>query len=89
MGYCGVGLMSVQVNVRLGYCPVGRMSGRANVPSGYSPVGLLSGWVTVCRVSVHQATVCWGCFLWEVSIRLVSGWPTAGYCSQQLNKPEK
>ena len=89
MGYCGVELMSVWVNIRSGYCPVGLMSsrvivyrvsasgllsGQVTVWSGYSPVGLLPGQVTVCWVSVHRATVCQGCVLGEVSVRLVSDW---------------
>ena len=87
MGYCGVGLMSVRVNVSSGYCPVGRVSCQANVyrasvhgllsgqvtvQSGYCLVELLSGRATVFRVSVHRATVCRGCVLGEVSIGLLS-----------------
>ena len=89
LGYCGVELMSVWVNIRSGYCPVGCMSsrvivyrisvsrllsGQVTVWSCYSPVGLLPGPVTVCWVSVHRATVCQGCVLGEVSVRLVSDW---------------
>ena len=89
MGYCGVELMSVWVNIRSGYCPDGRMSNRVIVYRvsvsgllsvqvtfwlGYSSVGLLPGRVTVCWVSVHRATVCQGCVLGKVSVRLVSDW---------------
>ena len=55
MSYCGIVLMSVEVNVLSGYYPVGRMSGWVNVywatvcwlllgqvGSDYCPVGLLS-----------------------------------------------
>ena len=46
LGYCGVGLMSVWVNVRLGYCPVGLISSQTNVYYN-SVCGLMSGHVTV------------------------------------------
>ena len=80
--------MSVQVNVCPGYCSVGRMSGRAyfywasvlgllfgefTIRSSYCPVGLLSNRATVFQVSIHQATVCRGCVLGEVSVGLLSG----------------
>ena len=60
MGYCGIALISVWVNIRSGYCRDGRMSGRASVcelvsgqvtvRSGYCPVELLYSWVTICPV---------------------------------------
>lgn len=69
-GYCGVGLISVRVNVHLRYYPVGGTPGRANV---YWASVLMSCRVTVCRVSVHQTTVCRGCLFGEESVGLVPG----------------
>ena len=42
------------------------------VRSYYCTVGLLPGQITVFWVSVDRATVCRGCFLWEVSAGLLS-----------------
>ena len=96
MDYCGVGLMSVWVNVHLDYCLIGRMLGRANVyrvpvhgllsvqvtvQSGCCPIRLLSGQTTVFWVSIHQASICRICILGEVSIGLVPGRTLSGYGS--------
>ena len=100
LGYYGIGLMSVWVNVHSGYCPVVRISGRANfsrasvhgllygqvtVRSGYYLVGLLSDGVTVCRLSVHSATISEVCVLREVSWGVVSGWASFRIPYRQYN----
>ena len=62
--------MGLITTILFGVCLVRLMSiGLVAVWSDYCPIGLLSSWVTVCRVSVHRATVCWGCVLGEVSVR--------------------
>ena len=61
---------------------VRELSGQVTARSGSCPVGLLSGRITVCRVSVHGATVCRGCVLVEVVVELVSGRATVWILKQ-------
>ena len=77
MGYSGIELMTVWVNVRSSYFRIGRMSSRANVY--WATIrGLLSGQVTVllgyCLVGLPSGgvTVSRGCLLGEVPIMLMS-----------------
>ena len=59
-GVCLVGLMSVWL-LSVGCCLVWLLSGWVTVPSGYR---------------LGSVSLCQGCVLREVSVRLLSGWAT-------------